>query len=120
MPRTPAVLNRSDWASHDRLWHGHFQGKDIGTNATVLFYATEEIGKGPRLHVHPYDEIFIIRAGRARFTVGEEEIEVEAGQIVLGPAGVPHRFVNLTAGLLETTSIHLSDTWTQTDLEEPQ
>lgn len=49
MPHTPAVLNRSDWAIHDRLWHGHFQGKDIGTHATVLFYATEERGKGPLL-----------------------------------------------------------------------
>ncbi|MGL4237106.1 cupin domain-containing protein [Tabrizicola sp.] len=119
MTRTPTVLKRSDWAKNDRLWHGHFEGKDIGTNVTVLFYSTEEIGKGPRLHVHPYDEVFIIRAGRALFTIGDEEIEAEAGQILLGPAGLPHKFVNLGPGLLDTTDIHLNDTWIQTNLDEP-
>ncbi|MGL4234967.1 cupin domain-containing protein [Tabrizicola sp.] len=117
MTRKPVVLKRSDWAQNDRLWHGHFEGKDIGTNVTVLFYATEEVGKGPRLHVHPYDEVFIIRTGRALFTIGDEEIEAEAGQILLGPAGVPHKFVNLGPGLLDTTDIHLSDKWIKTNLD---
>lgn len=119
MTSTPVILSRSDWASHDRLWHGHFQGKDLGTNVTVLFYATEEIGKGARLHTHPYDEIFIIRSGRAAFTVGESKTEVAAGQIVLGPAEVPHKFVSLGPGPLEIISIHLSETWIQTNLDEP-
>ena len=120
MTPTPKILNRSDWAQHERHWHGHFEGKDLGTNVTVLFYSTEEIGKGPRLHVHPYDEIFIMRTGRALFTIGEQNIETEAGQILLGPAGLPHKFINLGPGALETTSIHLSDTWTQTNLDAPQ
>ena len=119
MTRTPAILKRSDWASHDTNWHGKFQGKDIGTNVTVLFYTTEEIGKGARLHTHPYDEIFIIRTGRARFTIGGEEIAAEAGRILLGPAGLPHKFVNLGPDLLEITGIHLNDTWIQTNLDEP-
>jgi mannose-6-phosphate isomerase-like protein (cupin superfamily) len=119
MTRTPVILNRSDWAQHDQLWYGHFEGKDVGTGVTVLFYSTEEIGKGPRLHTHPYDEIFIIRSGRALFTIGETTIEAEAGQILIGPTGVPHKFVNLGPGLLDTTDIHLSDTWIQTNLDEP-
>jgi hypothetical protein len=53
MSRAPAILNRSDWAQHDRLWYGHCEGKDVGTGVTVLFYSTEEIGKGPRPHIHP-------------------------------------------------------------------
>jgi mannose-6-phosphate isomerase-like protein (cupin superfamily) len=120
MNRAPVILNRSDWAQHDRLWYGHFEGKDVGTGVTVLFYSTEEIGKGPRLHSHPYDEIFMIRSGRARFTIGDTTIEAEAGQILIGPAGVPHKFVNLGPGLLDTTDIHLSDSWIQTNLDEPE
>ena len=118
--RKPAILNRNDWASHDKLWKGYFEGDDIGTDITVLFYSTEEKGEGPRWHVHPYDEIFIIRKGRALFTIGEKKIEAKAGDILLGPAEIPHKYENLDAGLLETIDIHLSDKWIQTNLEDPE
>ena len=120
MGRKPVILKRADWASDDRLWKGVFEGKDIGTDVTVLFYATEEVGVGPRWHVHPYDEIFIMRVGRALFTIGDERIEAQAGDILLGPANVPHKYHNLGPGLLESTDIHLSDRWIQTDLDEPE
>jgi mannose-6-phosphate isomerase-like protein (cupin superfamily) len=118
--RTPRLLRRSDWASHPTLWKGRVEGFGLGTGVTVLFYATEETGRGPVLHVHPYDEIFIIREGRALFTVGGETIEAEAGEIVFGPAGVPHKFRNLGPGRLETIDIHASDRWIQTNLDDPE
>ncbi len=109
MERKPMVLDRSDWARDPELWSGRFEGGDIGTNVTL--------GSGPPLHVHPYDEIFIIRQGRARFTIGELTIEATAGQILYGPANVPHKFENLGPGRFETTDIHLNDRFVQTDLE---
>ena len=120
MSRKPLLLKRDDWASDPQLWKGRFEGRDIGTSVTVLFYATEEIGQGPRWHVHPYDEIFIVRAGRALFTVGDEKIEAEAGEILLGPADVPHKYHSIGPGRLETTDIHLSDRWVQTNLIDPE
>ena len=120
MSRKPVILKRADWASDDRLWKGMFEGKDIGTGVTVLLYATEEVGVGPRWHVHPYDEIFIMRVGRALFTIGDERIEAQAGDILLGPANVLHKYHNLGPGLLESTDIHLSDRWIQTDLDDPE
>lgn len=118
--KKPVHKTRSDWARDDRLWRGVMHGKDLGADVTVLFYSTEETGKGPKWHVHTYDEIFIVRAGRALFTIGAEKIEAAAGDILLGPANVPHKFVNLGPGLLETTDIHLSDEWIQTDLDDPE
>jgi mannose-6-phosphate isomerase-like protein (cupin superfamily) len=120
MTREPVHLKRSDWASDARLWRGVLEGKRIGTGVTVLFFSTDEIGKGPRWHVHPYDEIFIVRTGRARFTIGDSAIEATAGDILLGPANVPHKYSNLGPGRLETTDIHVSDRWIQTDLEGPE
>ncbi len=120
MTRKPVHLKRSDWAKHDLLWKGVMEGKDIDTGVTVLFYATEETGVGPTWHVHPYDEIFIVREGRALFTIGDQKIEAEAGQILMGPANIPHKYHNLGPGLLETTDIHVSDRWIQTDLEDPE
>ncbi len=119
-PKLPKVLARADWASHPELWRGRVEGHSLGTGVTVLLYATEEVGAGPRLHVHEYDELFIVREGRALFTVGEERFEVQAGQIVFGPAGVPHKFTNLGPGRLETTDIHVSDRWVQTNLPDPE
>ncbi|MEZ5278511.1 MAG: cupin domain-containing protein [Opitutaceae bacterium] len=118
--RRPVLLRRSAWASNDQIWKGRFEGKDIDTGITVLFYATDEIGEGPRWHVHPYDEVFIIRAGRALFTIGDEKIEAATGDILLGPAEVPHKYHNLGPGRLETTDIHQSKSWIQTDLEDPE
>ncbi len=61
-----------------------------------------------------------MRVGRALFTIGDERIEAQAGDILLGPANVPHKYHNLGPGLLESTDIHLSDRWIQTDLDEPE
>jgi mannose-6-phosphate isomerase-like protein (cupin superfamily) len=41
-----------------------------------------------------------------RFTVGEQTIEARAGEIVVVPAGTPHKFVSTGAGRLRQISIH--------------
>jgi mannose-6-phosphate isomerase-like protein (cupin superfamily) len=104
-------------SSSDGPWRGFVAGIALGGPVTVLAYGTDEIGVGPRLHVHPYDETFIIIAGRGRFFVGDAIIDASAGEVVLGPAGVPHRFENLGPGRLQTIDIHHSPEWIQTDLE---
>nr|WP_202842364.1 cupin domain-containing protein [Luteimonas saliphila] len=98
-------------------WRGSIEGVALGGAVTVLAYGTDTPGAGPRLHVHPYDETFIVIEGRARFFVGEATIDVAAGEVVLGPAGVPHRFENLGPGRLQTIDIHHSPCWIQTDLD---
>jgi len=99
-------------------WRGSVPGLVLGGQNTVLTYGTDTVGAGPRLHVHPYDETFILTEGRARFYVGDTTLDAEAGEVVFGPAGVPHRFENLGPGRLQTIDIHHSPTWIQTDLDE--
>ncbi|GAB4237243.1 MAG: cupin domain-containing protein [Methyloligellaceae bacterium] len=120
MTGKPAIVKRAEWARDETLWKGVIEGRQLGSALTILFYTTDETGVGPRWHVHPYDEIFIIREGRALFTVGDEKIEAEAGDIVFGPANVPHKYHNLGPGRLTSTDIHLSPEWIQTDLEDPE
>ncbi|MFC3715837.1 cupin domain-containing protein [Luteimonas soli] len=98
-------------------WRGSIDGIAIGGPVTVLAYGTDTPGVGPRLHVHPYDETFIVVQGNARFFVGDMTLDASAGEVVLGPAGVPHRFENLGPGRLQTIDIHHSPRWIQTDLE---
>lgn len=116
--REPVVLRRSEWKRNEQQWHDHFEGYNIDTNVTVLFYVSDKVGVGPRLHVHPYDEVFIVRKGNALFTIGDQQIEESEGDVLMGPAHVPHKYHNLGPGKLETTDIHLSARWVQTNLED--
>ncbi|SCX32333.1 Thermophilic glucose-6-phosphate isomerase [Agrobacterium sp. DSM 25558] len=97
-------------------WRGHVEGEKLGTSGTILTYGNDRIGEGPQLHVHPYDEIFVVLEGRARFFVGDTVIDAEAGDVVLGPKGVPHRFENLGPGRLQTIDVHLAPRWVQADV----
>ena len=38
------------------------------------------------------------------FVIGDETLEAEAGQILICPAGVPHKYANLGPGLLEAVT----------------
>lgn len=114
--RPPATARLFD-GGVDGPYRGFVNGEALGTQVTILTYGNDEPGKGPVLHVHPYDEVFVVQQGRARFFVGDRTIDAEAGETVMGPAGVPHRFVNLGPGRLQTLDIHLSPRWIQTNLE---
>ena len=100
------VINRDEWAATPEGWNGELQGGAYGANICVIFNMLDKPGGGPRLHRHPYAEVFIVRRGRGLFTVGDEEIVAETGQIVVVPPGVPHKFTNPGPGPFEKISIH--------------
>jgi len=79
-----------------------------GDVAVSIIVVDAPPGSGPSLHKHPYEEIFIVQEGRATFVLGDEELEVSAGQIVIGPADVPHRWVNSGTERLRQVDIHAS------------
>jgi mannose-6-phosphate isomerase-like protein (cupin superfamily) len=75
-------------------------------------------GSGPKLHRHPYAEVFLVQEGSATFTVGEDTIDVTGGQIVIAPAGIPHKFVNSGTGPLRQIDIHANDRFVTEWLED--
>ena len=82
-----------------------FEGHEHGAEVS-FFLSRHAAGRGPSLHRHPYEETFIIEAGKARFTVGEETVEVAGGEIVVVPAGVSHKFTSIGPEPLRQISIH--------------
>ncbi|HEX8982282.1 MAG TPA: cupin domain-containing protein [Ktedonobacterales bacterium] len=74
-------------------------------------------GEGPRLHQHPYEEIFIFQEGMATFTVGDQTREGHAGQVIIVPPRTPHTFINTGAGRLRQVDIHASERFTTEWLE---
>jgi mannose-6-phosphate isomerase-like protein (cupin superfamily) len=73
---------------------------------TSIFRSEVVAGSGPAPHTHEYAEIFVLEQGMARFQVGVETIDAEAGDIVIVPAGAAHTFVNTGAGNLRHIAIH--------------
>ena len=63
-------------------------------------------GVGPKLHRHPYAEVFVVESGQATFSIGGETVVVEGGHVVVSPPGEAHGFVNTGSDELRLTSIH--------------
>jgi mannose-6-phosphate isomerase-like protein (cupin superfamily) len=83
-------------------------GAEHGGVGVCILFVDAAPGQGPGLHRHPYEEVFIVQEGRGTFVLGDEEIEVGEGEIVVAPPGVPHRFVNSGDGPLRQVDIHVS------------
>jgi mannose-6-phosphate isomerase-like protein (cupin superfamily) len=103
---TPRAIARENWTQTPGEWHGEVQG--FGGEVSLIFVRAEP-GKGPRLHSHPYPETFIVRAGRALYTIGDREIEAGPGEILVVPAGMPHKFRSLGPETLVSVDIHASE-----------
>jgi mannose-6-phosphate isomerase-like protein (cupin superfamily) len=101
------VIDKSEWSPSER-WQGEILGTALGAGICLIFNDFDEVGRGPRLHLHPYPETFVMKAGNALFTVGDTQIRATAGQVLTVPANVPHKFENLGPDRLETIDIHES------------
>src|SRR5262245_53619885 len=91
-------------------------GAEHGLGITVLFVDAGP-GGGPALHRHPYDEIFIVQAGQATFSIDGEQHEASAGDILIARARQAHAFVNSGGGPLRQVDIHMSPTFSTEWLE---
>jgi mannose-6-phosphate isomerase-like protein (cupin superfamily) len=103
--RRMTILRRDDvpWSAiaHELV------GADHGFPITVLFVDAPP-GDGPRLHRHPYDELFIVQEGEATFTIDGAELHVRAGDVLIARANRAHAFVNSGTEPLRQIDIHLS------------
>jgi mannose-6-phosphate isomerase-like protein (cupin superfamily) len=60
--------------------------------------------------------VFVVETGTAAFTVGEEELIVTGGHVVVVGAHTPHGFKAADDDTLRVVSVHSSGTVEQTDL----
>jgi mannose-6-phosphate isomerase-like protein (cupin superfamily) len=106
-PSADAIIALED-LEHSR--HSHeFVGAEHGEVPFSVILVHSGPGVGPKLHRHPYAEVFIVESGQATFQLGDDTIVVEGGSIVVGPPDVPHGFTNTGTDELRLTAIHGSD-----------
>lgn len=93
-----------------------FEGDAYGTGVS-FFSVDNDPGQGPKLHIHPYPETWIVKSGRARIVAGAESFEVGPNDIAVVPGGVPHKFTNIGPDRLVMFCVHAAGTMVQQDLE---
>jgi HTH-type transcriptional repressor of puuD len=59
-----------------------------------------EPGTAIPLHTHNVEETVLVLEGEATAVVGQDSVDLEAGDATWVPAGVPHRFANRGQGPL--------------------
>lgn len=100
------LLDREDLPYDGNTYE--FQGiEHLDTNVSFIWVDMRP-GSTIRLHKHPYEEIFIIQECQATFTVGSATLEARAGQVIIVPADIPHKFMNLSDKQLKQIDIHVS------------
>jgi mannose-6-phosphate isomerase-like protein (cupin superfamily) len=100
------VLNRDELPRDEHTYE--FVGAQYHDTEISFIWVDMRPGGKIRLHKHPYKEIFIIQEGIATFTVGSAILEAHAGQIIIVPAEVPHKFMNSSDRQLKQIDIHLN------------
>jgi mannose-6-phosphate isomerase-like protein (cupin superfamily) len=83
-------------------------GGDHGGAGVCVIFVDNQPGRGPALHKHPYEEVFITLEGEATFIVDGEEIVATPEEVVIVPPDTPHGFTNSGEGRLRQINIHVS------------
>jgi mannose-6-phosphate isomerase-like protein (cupin superfamily) len=87
--------------------HAHeFVGAEHGDVPFSVILVHSRPGVGPKLHRHPYAEVFVVESGEATFQIGADTVVVEGGHVVVSPPGEAHGFTNTGSGELRLTAIH--------------
>ena len=88
MGRSQKLVSLVEYAA-DSIVSKTILDKSVGTITLFAF------DKGQRLSEHqtPYDAVVQIIDGAARLTIGGEDVNVSAGQIIIMPGNVPHAVV---------------------------
>jgi mannose-6-phosphate isomerase-like protein (cupin superfamily) len=102
------LLHRADLSPSGRRSR-QFEGAAYGAGVSFFLVESEPDGPGVRLHRHPYAETWIVRSGRAAFSVDGQEAEAGPGDVVVVEAGAPHRFRNAGTELLDLVCVHAAE-----------
>jgi mannose-6-phosphate isomerase-like protein (cupin superfamily) len=62
-------------------------------------------GCGAPSHLHAVEEVLTVLEGEAEFWLGEERVQLAAGQSVVVPAGRSHGFRNSASGTLHVQAV---------------
>jgi quercetin dioxygenase-like cupin family protein len=77
----------------NRLGHGIGPRREWLDHVEVHL-VTHPVGQVKPMHTHdpPQDHVIVMRSGRMRWTVEDQTLEAEAGDVIVTPAGTAHGY----------------------------
>jgi uncharacterized RmlC-like cupin family protein len=82
-----------------------FDGHEFGASVSFFISPTDPARDRIFTGTHMKRRSLVLD-GKVRFALGEKTLEAMAGQIVVVPAGTPHKFVSTGSGRIRQISIH--------------
>ena len=74
--------------------------RSTGAGALTTRIVTFDPGAAPPPHWHKVEEAMMVVEGEGKAILGDEVMDIKAGETLLGPAGIRHGFINTGTGLL--------------------
>jgi mannose-6-phosphate isomerase-like protein (cupin superfamily) len=74
-------------------WFEVLQTTSRSQTAVMTLIPGGESGPRPEAH-ESSDQALLLVSGRMKGTIGETDVHLEAGDVIIIPAGTPHRFFN--------------------------
>jgi quercetin dioxygenase-like cupin family protein len=82
-------------------------GDECGFGDVSLIVSEYPVGtEADATHRHPHISSIVVTEGRGLFTVGDQTVEAEVGDIVVVPANTWHSFRNNGDGPLRVVGVH--------------
>ncbi len=92
-------------------------GAAVGTRSFTSGITTFPPRAAIRLHTHNVEEAVTILEGEAQVDVADQSYRVKRLDTTFVPAGVPHRFVNITDGIMRILWVYATTHVTRTFLD---
>jgi mannose-6-phosphate isomerase-like protein (cupin superfamily) len=115
---TLQLITYDDGIDTEEQWSQSWEGKDHDVDISLIHLSTTKDDDGPPLHFHPYPETIMVRRGNSTITVGEQELEGNAGQTVVIPANTAHTFRTRGPERYESIAIHSSTAFLSTSIDD--
>ncbi len=68
--------------------------RETGAGALTTRFVTFDPGAAPPPHWHKVEEAMMVLEGEGKAILGDEVLDIKAGETLLGPAGIRHGFIN--------------------------
>ena len=111
------LITRADGREDGEEWTENYERLPGGAGISIILESTTREGVGPRLHRHPYGEVWVVVEGVGTFIAGDGTFVAGRGDVVYVPAETPHTFRNTGEVPLKMVCIHEAPRFSTTWLE---
>ena len=85
------MANKANWNSMKRVQSRNNVTRRVFSGKNGMMVLNELLPSAqPNLHQHPHEQLTYIIEGTCRFVLGDEVLDMVAGDVILIPPDVPH------------------------------